>query len=138
MAIIATRHLPLALWTVFCTVLLLVPSDSFGSADEQIEALEEIGHAAVIAVLALLAGRSLEVGPRTLRRAAALGTAGAVVYAVATEALQELVPGRGWEGIDVVASVAGAAAGGLALLALRRLSGPGGAPDRAAPGGPGL
>jgi len=83
--------------------------------------LDKVVHFGIYAVLGALLARALAGGIRTVTaRRAALAILLSTLYGVTDEWHQSFVPGRTPEPRDVAADFAGAAAGALALLAVRR------------------
>ena len=83
--------------------------------------VDKLAHALVFTVLVVLGGRARRAGARD-RVAPGMGgiVAGLLVYAVAIEACQHVVPWRSFEIRDVVADGLGIALGTLLTIATRR------------------
>jgi VanZ family protein len=105
-----SAYLPALAWTGFCTWLLLLPGKELGGAAETTERFEALGHALLIFVLAWLAARSARKMGGDRPRSGWWGVAAAIVYAVLLEVAQQWIPGRGFEWMDIAASVVGALA----------------------------
>lgn len=111
-------HLPALAWALLIAVLLLTPADpelkremSFGwLVGLRSFWVDVAAHFAVFGVLGWLAVRSF--GDLGVRRPLLAAILGAVGYGVLLELGQELVPGRGFEALDVLVNGVGAALGG--------------------------
>lgn len=118
-----TAHLPAVLWLVLMTVALAAPSDladlpGWWPRLLHFQALDKVVHGLLFAVAGGLLARSFRRLPG-LRRPVLAGFLAAAAYGGATEVGQHLFTDRQGEVMDVVADVAGAAAGALAAAVVR-------------------
>lgn len=119
LAAILGSRLPALLWSLVVAVLLLSPGDRVPDPDLW-DWLDKPLHALVFAVQCVVLHRAL-AGSRPAGRALAAAAALSGLYSALLEVAQVWVPGRGFDGWDLVANAAGIGAAAL-LLSRRRAS----------------
>ncbi|WP_236252934.1 VanZ family protein [Echinicola sp. 20G] len=113
------RYLPAILWLVLLLALILSPGDKLPSA-AKIPGLDKVAHFSLFAGLLLLWNRALNSRDKKFTKQIFITNylVFGIIFAILVEVIQQMVPNRAFDLLDIVANLSGSFVGTVCFYIL--------------------